>query len=561
MRGLSRAAGPVVLAILVACAGPSVAPDAAAPDGAANDAHDGFAAADSAEIPDASDAPDRPDIADDTPPHDAAEPTPDLAAEPGPDLATDVTSADGASPDGSDADDATSADTGPPVPPALFLTVDAIPAAMNGSVPFLDNDGVDKAFRLAVPRQGFTLDVTVTPGSAPLEPSTLVVTADVAVGDLPAGADLGPRFAWSDATHATWRVDLDFPIAWPVTVTARATAVDGQPSADAAFAFEVRELTPDLDPFETPDLWLLDFRRDAWSIAVVEGPADFAVTSTPGANGVADFDEMLAALGFLGPDSEFNQAFVQRFRAELRANLHAMFLLAQDGSFTDDSVRIRIAFDGEPDAPEPGEYSEDGGFSMMAVGGDSLNPDGTPTGYLGMSWLDWNNTGPDDNSGVEHGVFFTALMRKTAGLAGLKPLLSLTVPATGTPLGGLQGDALLLDPAYSPPNDADPLHKKRSTLVKLFFKVGGIGLAALTAHEMGHSLGLVAPGAPPAGLFGGACLASFVLSCSDGAHVDTAGANLMQSGKSLNVSDFLTSYPRFEPLSLAYLQRRLVVGP
>lgn len=79
---------------------------------------------------------------------------------------------------------------------------------------------------------------------------------------------------------------------------------------------------------------------------------------------------------------------------------------------------------------------------------------------------------------------------------------------------------------------------------------------------MGHSLGLVAPGPPPAGLFGGASEASFVMGPADDWHLDTAGANLMQSGKSLNVADFLTSYPRFEPLSLAYLQRRLVVtGP
>jgi len=539
-----------VLLALAACSAATDVPDAPPPDtlpDAADLTAPEFAAEPVAEPVDAAEALDRdlPAEAEATPEPEAlesAEPVTDTA-EPGPEVVD------------------AAVDPGPPVPPALSLTVGAVPASMNGSVPFLDNDLIPKPFHLAVPRQGFTLDLTVAPGSAAIEPSSLVVTADVAVGELPAGADLGPAFGWVDATHARWRVDLDFPLAWPVTVTARLADLQGTPAPDAVVAFEVRELTPDLDPFESPNVWLLDFRRDLWSIAVTESIDGFAVVSTPApqGNGVGDFDEMLRALGFLGPDPAFDAAFLARFRDEVRANLRLMFLQAPDGSFTDDSVRVQVVFDGEPDAPDPAEYSDAGAFSMMAIGGDSLNPDGTPTGYLGMSWIDWNNRWQDDNTSVEHGVFFSALMRKTASFAGLKPLLSLIVPGTGAPLGGLPGDLLLLDPGYTPPNDADLVHKKRATLVKLFFKVGGIGLAALTAHEMGHSLGLVKPGPPPGGLFGGACEAVFVMSCADDAHLDIAGANLMQSGKSLNVGDFLTSYPRFEPLSLAYLQRRLVV--
>lgn len=553
------------LALLTGCGASAGAPDAsplADTPQATSDLHapEAEEARPEAEAEAAVDA--RPKPADATP-----DPAPEPAGETG-DESREAGSPDTAEPATGDTSsgeadpfDSAPADPGPPTPPAVWLTVDAIPAAMNGSEPFLDNDGLEKAFHLAVPLQGFTLDLTLTPGGAPIDPATLIVTADVAAGDLPAGTDLGPRFAWTDPTHATWRVDLAFPVAWPVTVRARVSDQQGTPSPEAAFSFEVRELTPALDPFEQPDLWLLDLRRDAWAVTVTEQADAFAVTSTPGANGVADFDEVLAALGLLGPDPAFDQAFLQRFRDEVRANLHTMFGLGPDGLPGPDGVRVAFSFDTDPDAPDPAAFAPDGAFSMIAIGGDSLSPDGTPTGYLGMSWLDWNNTRKDDDTGVEHGVFFTALMRKTASLPGLKPLLGLTVPATGTPLGGLPDDVKLLDPTYSPPNDADPLHKKRATLVKLFFKVGGIGLAALTAHEIGHSLGLVAPGAPPAGLFGGACQAAFVNSCSDGAHVDTAGANLMQSGKSLNVGDFLTSYPRFEPLSLAYLRRRLVVDP
>ena len=45
------------------------------------------------------------------------------------------------------------------VPFALELTVNTIPAAMNGSALFTDRTGAQQAFRLAVPRHGFTVDL------------------------------------------------------------------------------------------------------------------------------------------------------------------------------------------------------------------------------------------------------------------------------------------------------------------------------------------------------------------------------------------------------------------
>ncbi|MBL6975155.1 MAG: hypothetical protein ISR64_05430 [Deltaproteobacteria bacterium] len=94
------------------------------------------------------------------------------------------------------------------------------------------------------------------------------------------------------------------------------------------------------------------------------------------------------------------------------------------------------------------------------------------------------------------------------------------------------------------------------------------GLAALTSHEIGHSLGLVAYGPPPHGAFADEKLAEFIANPggSVGPHIDTAGQNLMQAGPgSGNLPPmslgFLMSPWFFNELNLAYLQGRVVLLP
>jgi len=94
------------------------------------------------------------------------------------------------------------------------------------------------------------------------------------------------------------------------------------------------------------------------------------------------------------------------------------------------------------------------------------------------------------------------------------------------------------------------------------------GLAALTSHEIGHSLGLVAYGPPPPGAFADEKLAEFIANPggSVGPHIDTAGQNLMQAGPgSGNLPPmslgFLMSPWFFNELNLAYLQGRVVLLP
>ena len=90
---------------------------------------------------------------------------------------------------------------------------------------------------------------------------------------------------------------------------------------------------------------------------------------------------------------------------------------------------------------------------------------------------------------------------------------------------------------------------------------GGLAIGATLAHEIGHSLGLVPPGPHPGGLFAGVEGLSFTDNVIDDAHIDTPGLNVMQTGKVTNWMEALSQSPSFNALNMAYLRRRLVVGP
>jgi hypothetical protein len=87
-----------------------------------------------------------------------------------------------------------------------------------------------------------------------------------------------------------------------------------------------------------------------------------------------------------------------------------------------------------------------------------------------------------------------------------------------------------------------------------------LGLGSTLCHEMGHSLGLVPSGPAPMGLFAEMPGLSFTVHDDPGAHIDTPGLNVMQTGGVTDWTEALTEEPRFNELNLAYLRRRLVVG-
>jgi hypothetical protein len=477
------------------------------------------------------------------------------------------------------------------VPFSLTLTVNAIPAPMNGSVSFTNLQGQLEPFRLTLPRAGFTVDVSWRGSAA--RPETLQVSADVALGTASAGSDLAARFQRQGET-ASWLVPIETSA--PVgALTLSARMSDGSVVRESKLTVDVVEKTFLLDPFRLEDPWLLVFSQDLYTInRTITASGDLAISSAAQSNGLPDFDEDLRAIGFgtskmlpsaaatksLGVTgtNAIMRTWVQR---ELLKTLNQAYARGSDGSETADSVHIRFYLEGESGAPALTDYTlqvlKGGeltrGFSAIAIGGGDVS-----RSYLGMSkTIDLRNLRTEDNLGPTYGVFTTkaiaTLVQALATDPAIKALFQAMfgdfVPELGTgghPVGEDPLDAEILAASFDPLT-ASAAAKLR--LQKLTFLVETLGrlAGALTAHEIAHSLGLVANGPPPYGLFGGEKNASFVDAArTTSGHIDTEGFNIEEAGPGsapgapLNPLQYLGT-PRFNELDLAYLRGRLLLLP
>jgi hypothetical protein len=275
--------------------------------------------------------------------------------------------------------------------------------------------------------------------------------------------------------------------------------------------------------------------------------------------GVPDFEEALGAAGLFGGDDAWRQAVLARIRGQMRAHILEFFHLGPDGAIGDDSVRIRFHFQGDAGEP-PADTWAGLGWSRIAIGGDDSMPAGAHT-YFGRAALDWDNTSADDDTGPDRGIFTTSFLRFLLGSPVTAVLFADYTPASnGQPFGSLASDQRFVAPDFDPATLPAGPERVRAARFKLLVDAVSLALAAVTAHEIGHSLGLVKPGPPPTGLLGGVD-GPWVVEPLDENHIDIAGPNLMQSGSSFRLAEILDQPPRFEAVSLAYLRRRLIVLP
>ncbi len=453
----------------------------------------------------------------------------------------------------------------PLAPPPCQLTVNAIPAAMNGSVPYAQANGAPQDFRLRVPRGGFSIDLYSAAG-APW-PGTVEIRASSALGATDPGFDLVPQLActrvpdpvgWPDEKRLSLHCEVaapGFAATENLTLTGQFVGADGQTGAACALGVAVAELPAKLDPFAKTDAWLVTLSRDLFAHKLAAaGDGTYALTTTyvPAGNGKADLDEALEALGLLSSNAAFSQQAKARFLARLRAEAYRLFQLDDAGMPTPNGPNLRLVFEGDAGTlPQP--------HSVIALGGDP-DADGLAQHLVGYAHVDLNNQHPDDNTAYGWGVFLTAVVRMVLSNPAGAALLQEISPLDGQPLGTVAGDELLLDPTYTPPDNAPEQHALRASLARLIWKELPVAVASALCHEIGHSLGLVPDGAPPVGLFGGLDDLPFTLSNPGSHHIDTAGLNVMQTGKVTNPAEMLTDLPRFNQLNMAYLRRRLVVG-
>lgn len=128
--------------------------------------------------------------------------------------------------------------------------------------------------------------------------------------------------------------------------------------------------------------------------------------------------------------------------------------------------------------------------------------------------------------------------------------------AGGKPFGGDPSDARWLEEHA----EADPV--RRAQIERAISVLGDV-LGTLMAHETGHALGLVAPGKPGAGLFGGETGEGFAHAVAPGDE-PTTGPSLMDPGRGFLFEDLAGTGAagelRFRPIDYAYLRDRVVLS-
>lgn len=455
-------------------------------------------------------------------------------------------------PDVTDTTVSDTTDTTPSAPPTLWMTVAQVPASMNGSRPAITPEG-PLPYTLRVNRAAFELDVFATDVNWD--------TLDLACTDSEAARIALPAL---DARSSTWRQLVFGQVIAPSgRLTCTATISGPLGSANTTYTFDTSDLPAALDPFPETDVWVVQTDRDTFRLQVVElpdGSVDLRSTQVPDGDGVDDFDAPFFELGLMSRTSPANARLVRdHLLRKVKAHVQAIYGLTPEGQPAT-GPDLAILFEGDPGTPDPATY--DGtNFSRIALTGDANTADQL-AGTFGRALIDWNNQEKEDNTVFGLGVWPTALargiLRNSLGVLLLEPYR----PAQGGVAFGDDPDDL----QFLGRDDVDPATltgsaPSRYAIYELVMDLGGMALASILAHEIGHSLGLVPPGAPPSGLFAGMDV-DFVVTVTDDAHIDTDGLNVMQTGGNLNISEAIGGErPVFEPLSWAYLRRQLVVGP
>jgi hypothetical protein len=393
---------------------------------------------------------------------------------------------------------------------------------------------------LVLPPSGFTIDVDATDaddqspdlgncevlleGSGP-GPGSAALLADATIGystvrlRVPAGASLAPG-AW--------------------TLSVRVPDLAGNRGESAPLQFTVVEPTALLQPFErTQIVWVrTDLDRDG--------------------NGRADFDDDLLRLGFTtANDPSGTNAYMRRLVLDgiIATSSHLYGRGSRGEPLDGGSVPLRFT------TREPIRVQH----TQMSLGG--LDPEGDrhrvygagSTGTLGRAYYDYRNANPaerDTSTSPGLGVFPGEMwlyqtsihlqVWPTYTTAFAQRFQALCPDMGGTPAGAHPLDAAVLSPGFAYATASPPERARWQTIMDAaddWCTVIGIVLA----HEIGHSVGLVAPGAAPSGLFGDSSL-----------HDSYAGATEVMAS-SVGYEAMTTLQYAFRDIDLAYLRQRVLL--
>ncbi|MCA8950585.1 MAG: Ig-like domain-containing protein [Planctomycetes bacterium] len=417
------------------------------------------------------------------------------------------------------------------------IAADVTPPIVRASV----NDiAADRATGLVLPPFGFTVDVTVNdPGDQSLDMSTVEV---LLAGD---GSGPGPAALFAAATvdYSTFRVQVPESAAlgagsW--TLTVRATDLSGNVATSPPFAFEVAPADAAAAPFERVQVvWVrTDLDRDG------SGTDDFTE------------DQLRLGLGTAGDPIGANARLRQILLDGIIAKANELYGRGRRGEPLDSaSVWLRFT----PRAPIAIQHMQIalGGFDPEGPGGRDYGDESS--GVLGRAYYDYRNGNfGERNTGQKPGlgVFPTEMWLyqthihlqvwpayQTTFAQRFRPL----APAMGgTPAGSHALDPIVLAEGFDYGNGNSSERARWLTIMQAADDWATV-IGIILAHEVGHSVGLVAPGPTPRGLFGDSSL-----------HDTYAGAAEVMA-PAVGYEAMLTLDYHFRDIDLAYLRQRILL--
>jgi len=162
------------------------------------------------------------------------------------------------------------------------------------------------------------------------------------------------------------------------------------------------------------------------------------------------------------------------------------------------------------------------------------------------------------------GIFPREMITHYASAASFRLLFDPLRPAAGgIPVGAHPLDAIVLAPDFDP-TLATAEEAARSNIIDAALIGFADALGSIMAHETGHALGLVAPGPPGIGLYGGSSGTVYAHNVMPDGSSPTQN-QLMNAGGTFGFAKLAglegNPLPVLRPLNHAYLRDRIVIDP
>jgi len=487
-----------------------------------------------------------------------------------------------------------------------LVSVEGIPAAFDGSGTYVDASGLGgNAFDLFLPENGFLLQAEFSDqGGAGIDPATFSVICSRAIGTTAANAELASKFTLTQ-TSAQWRIpaSVEIDAADNVTFTFRVNDRAGNSATAMVVTVDVlrRSMNAavgsgDLDPLPTRESWILRFDLDHYSHtwSTQSSPAKQGTATTNIANATLDFAEALRVVGLQSPSMTAEAAgtrngfttgtnsILQRLVAErVRELLRMRFSIGADGTRGDDSPNVEFLLVGEQGslgsapvlsaAPSTNSGKAFSEISFGGTGGAESDPYAAGT-MNGQGYQDPRNVTSQAslNTNGSAGVYIASMLKREVNGYPSRPFfgkISAKFVAIhgGTPVGEDASDDDVLADTFDRATSTNTTHNVRYDEVMDAVELVALYLSATAAHEIGHSLGVVADGAPKTGQFGGAHHGNVFTDATStnpntSGHLSLAGSNnLMATGSNFSLmSRTGTEFQRFARHVHAYLTRRVI---